>query len=278
MERIIVSLEKKILIKELNNQLVELDELDNKLESIHDIADATREFNLWKNKTKRILERLISEKDVMNGFLYETKILSNKFVKHGKKNEIGDAIKRGNEFLMDILSDMESISISDALAIDYIDENNALVVLRRLMKNFNYHIQAMYQDKVHGNGKIKQGDLQLIQIGNEYDVQRMLYSLIRPIFPKARLEVSDDTGYRCVRYDIFLDEYSLIIEVKCTRPSMSERDLTEELGSDAFHYEGDNLILFVFDKDNIIKNREAFVDTYKRDKEKFGKNVETIVV
>ncbi|MGP3610309.1 hypothetical protein [Anoxybacteroides rupiense] len=47
------------------------------------------------------------------------------------------------------------------------------------------------------------------KIENEHDVQRMLYSLIRPIFPDARLEVVDDAGYASVRYDIVLDEYGI---------------------------------------------------------------------
>ncbi|WP_338078416.1 PD-(D/E)XK nuclease domain-containing protein [Anoxybacteroides rupiense] len=52
-------------------------------------------------------------------------------------------------------------------------------------------------------------DLDKTKIENEHDVQRMLYSLIRPIFPDARLEVVDDAGYASVRYDIVLDEYGI---------------------------------------------------------------------
>jgi hypothetical protein len=69
----------------------------------------------------------------------------------------------------------------------------------------------MYQEKVHGNGTIKKEDLDAIQIGNEYDMQRILYSLIRPIFPTAKVEVSDDAGYNAIRYDIKIDEYNIVI-------------------------------------------------------------------
>ncbi|MFZ3172616.1 MAG: hypothetical protein WA118_11650 [Carboxydocellales bacterium] len=135
----------------------------------------------------------------------------------------------------------------------------------------------MYQKKVHGNGKIKQEDLNKIQIGNEYDVQHILYALLRPIFPEARTEVTEDAGYKSVRYDIFLDEYSMVIEIKCSRENMKERDLTEELGADGFHFKASHLFMFIFDKEKIISNIDAFVKSYKRDKGTFGKDVEAIV-
>ncbi|NFQ66369.1 hypothetical protein FDG00_01795 [Clostridium sporogenes] len=151
------------------------------------------------------------------------------------------------------------------------DVNSALIIIRRILQNFYKHIQVMYQEEVHGNGRIKKKDLDAIQLGNEYDVQRILYSLIRPIFPTARVEVSDDAGYKAIRYDIKIDEYNIVIEVKCTRKSMTERNLTEELGSDAFHYNADYVFFFIYDKENIIKNVDAFIRNYKRE------NVEAIV-
>src|SRR5665648_558018 len=136
----------------------------------------------------------------------------------------------------------------------------------------------MYQSTVHGNGTIKKEDLDLIKIGNEYDIQRILYALIRPIFPETRMEVTEDAGYRSIRSDIFLDEYNIAIEVKCTRTSMTIRNLTEELGADAFHYKSEYLFIFVYDKEKIILNIDAFKKAYKRDKKTFDKDGEAFVV
>ena len=142
-----------------------------------------------------------------------------------------------------------------------------------------YWVLLIYSyDKVHGNGTIKKEDLDRIKIGNEYDVQRVLYSLLRPIFPKVRMEVYSDAGYNSVRYDLFIDEYSLAIEVKCTRDTMTKRKLSEELGSDAFHYKQDYIFFFIFDKSRIIQNVDAFVNGYRRKKAEFGKEVEAIVI
>ncbi|SJU05230.1 Uncharacterised protein [Clostridioides difficile] len=44
----------------------------------------------------------------------------------------------------------------------------------------------MYLDTVHGKGNITNQQLENIKIGNEYDVQRILFSLIKPIFPNAK--------------------------------------------------------------------------------------------
>lgn len=136
----------------------------------------------------------------------------------------------------------------------------------------------MYQADVHGNGNIKKDVLDQIQLVNEYDVQRVLYSLIRPIFPESRLEVVDDAGYSSVRYDIVLNKYDIVIEVKCTRQSMRERSLTEELAADGFHYNCDHLFMFIYDKIKLIKNVDAFVDSYTKSKQQVGKTIETFVI
>ena len=102
------------------------------------------------------------------------------------------------------------------------------------------------------------------------------------------MEVNQDAGYRSIRSDIFLDEYNIAIEVKCTRTSMTIRNLTEELGADAFHYNSEYLFAFVYnseylfafvyDKEKIILNIDAFKKAYKRDKKTFDKDVEAFVV
>lgn len=73
-------------------------------------------------------------------------------------------------------------------------------------------------------------------INNEYDLQRMLYSIILPIFPTIRSEAYNDNGYGGMRADTYLEVYSLIIEIKCSRNNMIEKKIVEELGADGFHY------------------------------------------
>ena len=122
---------------------------------------------------------------------------------------------------------------------------------------------------------LKKTDLDKIKLGNEYDVQRMLFSLLKPIFPTARVEVPGDGGYTGTRYDIFITEHKLVIEVKCTRSSMSERTLTEEVGSDICHYTDKHIMFFIFDKQKIINNPDAFEANYSKPFD--GKDVEVYI-
>ncbi|MGL5694655.1 MAG: hypothetical protein ACRCXA_11300 [Peptostreptococcaceae bacterium] len=144
------------------------------------------------------------------------------------------------------------------------DEYNSILILKKILNNFHLHTKSMYLDKCHGKGKIQNDQLDLIKIGNEYDVQRMLYSLIKPIFPDAKTEVVEDVGCSTVRYDIDIDSCETTIEVKCSRTNMTERSLNEEMGSDSFHYKRKNIIFFVYDKESIISNVESYKKTYNR--------------
>ena len=54
--------------------------------------------------------------------------------------------------------------------------------------------------------------------------------MLKPLFPDARAEVTEDTGVAAVRSDIKIPSMKAIIEAKCTRRSMNLRKLTEEIG------------------------------------------------
>ena len=142
-----------------------------------------------------------------------------------------------------------------------IDEDTSILILKKILNNFYEHIKSMYLDPVHGKCTIKKDKLENIKIGNEYDVQRILFSLIKPIFPNAEIEVIEETNCSTVRYDIDIESCNTTIEVKCTRPSMSERTLNEEMGSDSFHYRRKHILFFVYDKESIISN----IDNYKKE-------------
>jgi hypothetical protein len=138
-------------------------------------------------------------------------------------------------YLQNLITDINAGLFGPARPLTEIDKIHFHLIIHRILENFDKHIYEMYQKPVHGSGTFKLVNLTKIAIGNEYDVQRMLYSLIRPIFPEARVEVSNDGGYKGYRFDIFIDSYEMVIEVKCSRQNMAERKLTEEIGSDAFH-------------------------------------------
>lgn len=100
-------------------------------------------------------------------------------------------------------------------------------------------------------------------IRNEYDVQHLLFAYIRPLYPTARAEVSEDTGYNTVRVDIALDAKN-VIEVKCTRKGMAQKKLIEEIEADMVHYSAECIYFFIYDKEKIIENPLNFRNTYEK--------------
>lgn len=113
-------------------------------------------------------------------------------------------------------------------------------------------------------------------IENEYDLQKLMFSEITSLFPDARTESVQDTGHHAVRKDIVIDSISTVIELKCTRVGMTERQLSEEVASDMVHYACDRLYFYVYDKAGIIHNPIRFKETYEN-KNIDGKWVKMII-
>lgn len=98
-------------------------------------------------------------------------------------------------------------------------ENNLLSVL----ENYYYFLESLLEREPDKRGGIQKNHLDAIRIRNEYDVQFLLYAYLKPLYPEARLEVSEDTGYSTVRTDII-------------------------------HYSVSNIYFFIYDKEKIIEN------------------------
>ena len=134
--------------------------------------------------------------------------------------------------------------------------------LLTILENYYLFLEALLERPPHRRGGIKKEHLSGLKIQNEYDVQHLLYAYLKPIYPLARAEVSEDTGYGTVRTDIFLDSQH-VIEVKCTRGSMPQKKLIEELEADMVHYHAKHIYFFIYDKEKIIENPRLFRNIYE---------------
>ncbi|AJG96773.1 hypothetical protein LF65_00082 [Clostridium beijerinckii] len=226
----------------------------NDLQDINEIKNAFKQINV------NMLEVLDSN-EVLAQIKSKEIYLENEYSKIKTKESIIKAKEKVIEYLEELIVEINNIS---SILNDEISQEVAITIIKRILNNFYAHIETMYEQPTHGRAGITKEKLDNIKIVNEYDVQRILYSLIKPVFPEARVEVSNDTGFSTVRYDIFIEKYSIIIEVKCTRVSMTERSLTEEIGADIYHYEYSNIFFFIYDKEKIIKNKVAFENTYNK--------------
>ena len=140
-------------------------------------------------------------------------------------------------------------SIEKILAfLDKHEENcEAKKTLEKLVGNFGLYLQTMFRITPEKKSTLQKSDLEKIVINNEYDVQHLMYAVIKALYPSARREVNQDIGYATARYDIVIEEIDTVVEIKCTRTDHSEKKLFRELGEDAFFYKCSKLIMYVYD-------------------------------
>lgn len=161
------------------------------------------------------------------------------------KNNLDAARKRVIEYLEQI---MTSSPTDDCLL--------------TILDNYYLFLEGLLERMPHKRGSIKKEQLSELKIQNEYDVQHLLYAYLKPLYPTARAEVSEDTGYGTVRTDILLDSEH-VIEVKCTRSSMKPKKLIEEIEADMVHYHAEHIYFFIYDKEKIIENPNLFRSIYE---------------
>ena len=134
--------------------------------------------------------------------------------------------------------------------------------LLTILDNYYLFLEALLERPPHRRGGIQKEHLSGLKIQNEYDVQHLLYAYLKPLYPLARAEASEDTGYGTVRADILLDSEH-VIEVKCTRSSMPQKKLIEELEADMVHYHAEHIYFFLYDREKIIENPGLFRNIYE---------------
>lgn len=162
--------------------------------------------------------------------------LSNEYSERDTKKRMEDAKRRVLEFLADIMDN---------------HVNKSLIC--EVLENFYLFLENLLEREPHKKAGIRKSTLECFKIANEYDVQHLLYAYLKPLYPMARLEVNEDTGYAAVRVDIFLDADN-VIEIKCTRKGMALKKLIEEIEADMVHYSAKNIYFFLYDKEKIIEN------------------------
>ncbi len=147
--------------------------------------------------------------------------------------------------------------------------------LESVIDNFGLYLYNMFSVMPDKKASLTEDVLKQITIQNEYDVQHIMYAVIKALYPSARREVPDDIGYASDRYDIFIEELDAVVEIKCTRKDHSENKLFRELGEDAFFYNCSKLIMYVYDKNSVITDVNNFVKALER--KDAGKEIKVFV-
>ena len=148
--------------------------------------------------------------------------------------------------------------------------------MKKILNRFPIYCQHLYADTIHGKCSDTLKKLPGIKIENEYDLQYLIYPLLLAVFEDARTEEVQDTGHHSVRKDIVIPSHDIVIELKCTRDTMSEHRLSEEIASDMVHYENKNQFFYIYDSKKIISNVYNFCHTYEQ-KSINDKKIEVVV-
>lgn len=146
----------------------------------------------------------------------------------------------------------------------WISEEEAVKIVVMIMEHFHDYCKCLYKEKIHKkcNDSLKK-NLPCLKIENEYDVQRLMYPVIRSIFADARLEETQDSGHHMVRKDIVIDSQDIVVELKCSGKAVTERRISEEIAADIVHYGNKHILFYIYDKEDVIKNAVDFQKSYE---------------
>lgn len=131
----------------INSMLHALIEIDNKDNRGKETLNA---FDAWRIQTSELLNELFTDESIRTGFLKDTKVLTNKFSESENAIKLAIAIERTKHYLERL--NKEVLLITYEKRDESIDKSVALFIIRKLLKNFYKHIEAMYQADVHGKG------------------------------------------------------------------------------------------------------------------------------
>lgn len=174
----------------------------------------------------------------------------NEFSEYENNKNLNDAKRRVLEYIQ------KNIIEGGQPKAEFTD-NEKVKIACKMTENFHEYIKALRKRIPHQKAGIKKEVYEGIDIVNEYDLQHIMYAYLKPIFLEIRDEVPEDSGYAGIRLDFKIDE-NIVIETKCTRASMSEKELIEQIAADVSLYKHKNIIIYVYDKEGIVKNVHAF--------------------
>mgnify|MGYP001056804708 CR=1 FL=1 len=237
--------------------------IDNGIKSIPDAVTRLKnvkdgqEFSIFLAGLRIFLQKLDSSPQCLMELEQRAYYVINEYSDKETRDNLDAARKRVREYLEEIMTGCPA-------------DDRLLTVL----ENYYLFLESLLERPPHKRGGIQKEQLSGLKIQNEYDVQHLLYAYLKPLYPLARAEVSEDTGYGTVRTDIFLDsEY--VIEVKCTRHSMPQKKLIEEMEADMVHYHAKHIYFFLYDKEKIIENPQLFRNIYENKVK--GKQIHIII-
>ena len=219
------------------------------------------------------------------------------------KNDLRESSEEEDDYnflLKYIFSDVEIIDVSpdvaeficddviDLLLLEEIRETSlaksvftkfknlsAKEIIRQVLKEFGNSVKKITQNRRKGHD--------LFKISDEYDVQDLLYVILKPLFPKLIDEdPNQKVGGVSNKIDLIIREEKILVEVKMIKDSdNNEKKFIEELKIDFESYHSNPhlefLFAFIYDPQNKTKDTQNFYQL-NGIREKNGKSFEVEII
>jgi len=133
--------------------------------------------------------------------------------------------------------------------------------LERLFDRFHLVVRQL---------RSRHADRETLDVSDEYDVQDLLHALLKLHFDDVRSEEwTPSYAGGASRMDFLLHEHRMVIEVKCSRPSMKSKDVGAELSIDIMRYKAhpnvSTLFCFIYDPAGHLANPVGIERDLNRD-------------
>ncbi|GFZ79849.1 hypothetical protein GCM10011531_07230 [Aquaticitalea lipolytica] len=165
-----------------------------------------------------------------------------------------------NAMVISSLGLQELIILEDYIKQDIATTYNNLQPLDLVKQVIDNFPEAIKQIKSRRKGK------DVFQFKDEYDVQDILYIMLKPIFPKMKAEDPiEKVGSTSTKIDLILREEKILIEVKMIKENDNDeskfiKQLKEDIQSYYVCQWMKHLVCFIYDPQDKTKDRTNFYD------------------
>lgn len=178
----------------------------------------------------------------------------------------------------------EGIELSPLSALAKFVESSTLADISTIEKRLFNKIDLLYTviEKFTSASKSlseRRKGKSIIKIEDEYDMQDILHTMLKPHFPTIKIEEvvpGSDSG-KFLKIDFILSDIEVAIECKCIRNKSHASKITKEINDDiqTYHKHGhcSRLIFFIYDKELLIYNPDILEENYSKKQVFDGKDM-----
>ena len=247
MDRETIKKEIKELINEGNEKVLPTKK-DNRIAGARDTVDSGLYCN-WYLKCLSLLKSILKNEDVIlvKFQTYEKHYYSNAYEAINALDALIQSIDKGY------------------IKIQEYDDEPAEIKLSRIFNRFH---------KVARQLRNRHQERTTLNIEDEYDVQDLIHSLLYLYFDDIRAEEwTPSYAGKSSRMDFLLKNEKIVIEIKKSRKSLTEKELGDQLIVDVERYQShpdcEKLICFVYDPEAWVGNPQGLINDLNKRHEGF---------